>query len=219
MSVEIRELRDEEVASLTQMWNESDSIWPGGFTSGMPLTLERMRLWNRSTEYLAPFVAVEDGRLVGFGGLTRQSGEPDVAYVSVLGVHPSVLSRGYGRDLLRATVARSTQLGFGRLDLDTWGANTRAIPLYKRTGFLWVPDTSVNMQNFLPTLLRHPLVKEFLAGEDWYNCFKPRISLEEDAFVQGGVPAFPYEFERDGRRLSLWLAVGSGEILSYEDEG
>jgi len=213
----IRELRESDLPSLTRMWNESDSVWPGGFTSGMALTVERTEQWIGGTTYLAPLVAVVDDRVVGFCGLTAMPDERDVAYISVLGVHPEALSQGYGRDLIRLSIKLSTELGFRRLDLDTWSANVRAIPFYKRTGFYWVPNTSVHMQNFLPLLLRHPLVQRFLGEEDWYPCLRPQITLEEDAYLQGCLPAFPYVFERDGARLCLMLEVGTGGILAYED--
>ncbi len=213
----IRELRDEDLPSLLRMWNESDEIWPGGFTSGMPLTVDRVIRWHRNTAYLAPFVAVEDNTVVGFCGLTHLHGDPTVAYISILGVHPSALGRGYGRDLLRAAVARAAALGLRRLDLDTWSANTRAIPLYKRAGFFWVPGTSANMQNFLPLLLRDELLPRFLDGEDWYRCFRPQISLAEDVWTAGNLPVFRHIFERDGARLSLDLEVSTGELVAYED--
>lgn len=216
--VEIRELVDEDIPSLVRMWNNSDSIWPGGFTSGMPLTVERVRAWNRNTTYLAPLTALVEGEVVGFCGLTRAQGQPDVAYISILGVLPEVLGKGIGRDLLRTAIVRATLLGFRRLDLDTWAANTRALPLYKRTGFFWVPGTSVNMQNCLPALLRQPLVRRFLGEEDWYAALRPHITLEEDRYEEGGIPAFPYIFARDGARLVLRVAVTTGDVLAFEDE-
>ncbi len=214
----IRELLDQDIPSLTRMWNESDEIWPGGFTSGMPLTVDRLLRWHYHTDYLSALVAVEDNTVVGFCGLTRLQGDPTVAYISVLGVHPSVLGRGYGRDLLRTAVARATTLGFRRLDLDTWSANTRALPLYKRVGFCWVPGTSANMQNFLPLLLRQELLREFLADADWYRCYRPHVSLSEDSAMVGNLPVFRYVFEREGLELAMHLAVSTGELVGYEDQ-
>lgn len=218
MEKRIRPLRREDLPALTAMWNDTDPIWPGGLSSGMPLTLDRTAHWVDSTGYLTPFVAVRDGRVVGFCGLTPDQGEPDVAYISILGVHPDVLSQGFGRDLLRAAIARAASLGYRRLDLDTWTANTRAIPLYKRCGFFWVPGTSVKMQNFLPSLLHHEQVRRLLGETDWYVSYRPNITLAEDTYYEGNLPALPYRFERDGRSISLMVEVGSGELLAYQDE-
>ena len=217
MNGRVRELREEDIPGLTLMWNESDTLWPGGFTSGMPLTPERVRQWHRNTDYLAALVAVAEERVVGFCGLTRLQSDAGVAYVSVLGIHPSVLDQGYGRDLLRAAIARAATLGFRRLDLDTWSANTRAIPLYKRTGFFWVPGTSVNMQNFIPLLLQEDLVRAFLAGDDWYACLRPTVTLDEDVYAEGGLPVFPYVFERNGERQRWALEVTTGGLIAYAD--
>ncbi|MHB9089821.1 MAG: GNAT family N-acetyltransferase [Chloroflexota bacterium] len=218
MEERIRELRKGDIADLTRMWNGADPIWPGGLTSGMPLTVDRVHQWVTSTEYIAPFVAVKDGHIVGFCGLTRAQGEPDVAYVAILGVHPAVLNQGYGRDLLRAAIARSTLGGFRRLDLDTWSANDLAIPLYKRTGFFWVPGTSVNMRSFLPLLLRNDLVRGFLGEADWYPHLRSALTMAEDTYNEGGLPVFPYVFEKGDRRQRFALDVGTGEVIAYEDD-
>lgn len=217
MDERIRELREEDLPALTEMWNGTDSVWPGGLTSGMPLTLDRMAQWVSNTTYIAPLVGVHEGRIVGFCGLTPLQGDRDVAYISILGVLPEVLNQGFGRDLLRAAIARGASLGYRRLDLDTWSANTRAIPLYKRTGFHWVPGTSVNMQNFIPKLLNLEVVQRFLAGGDWYRHIRPAVTLEQDKFEEGNVPVLPYLFERDGARLRLALEVSSGDLVAYED--
>ncbi len=215
--VEIRGLRDDDVPSLVRMWNSTEDLWPGGFTSGMPLTVDRVLRWHHSTDFIRPVAAFVGGEVVGFCGLTRVPGEPDAAYISILGVGPDVIGQGVGRTLVLAAIDLATNLGFRRLDLDTWSANDRALPLYKRTGFHWVPGTSVNMQNFIPALLRHPLVQRFLNDTDWYQALRPNITFTEDLFEEGNIPVFPYVFERADDRLALALAVGSGEVVAYED--
>ena len=45
-----------------------------------------------------------------------------------------------------------------RRHLDTWPGNIKAVPLYKKTGYFWVPETDVHMENYVPLLLRLPVL-------------------------------------------------------------
>ena len=51
------------------------------------------------------------------------------------------------------------------------------MPLYKKTGFNWVPETDVFMRNYLPSALTVPAGKAFFANRDWYECMEREIKV------------------------------------------
>lgn len=215
---EIRQFRTEDAENVAQMWNESDSAWPGGFTGGVPFTAERVLRDQTQTRFISTFVAFADGKAVGYCSLTRSRQDPRTAYVATLSAHPSYHGQGFGRDLLKAALARTVELGFDRLDLHTWAGNLKAVPLYKKTGFFWVPGTAVHMENYLPTILRQPLVRDFLRDADWYACFQRDLSVRPDDYREQGARVYPYEFRRDGERLRVLVDPESRGITAVETE-
>ncbi len=79
----------------------------------------------RSKEF---FVAEEDGIIMGFGVLNRESAEVEAVYVS-----PQVGRRGIGLEVLRALEERASTLGLRELRLN---ASLNAVPFYEKAGFV-----------------------------------------------------------------------------------
>jgi ribosomal protein S18 acetylase RimI-like enzyme len=65
-----------------------------------------------------------------------------LAYIPLLGADPAHHGKGVGKALLLEMIRRVTALGFRELTLETWAGNLKAVPLYKRTGFNWEPETN-----------------------------------------------------------------------------
>ena len=201
--IEIRPFREEDAAGLAELLNASDAAWPGTFTGGIAYTAERVLEHSREEDYLLDLVAEAGGKIVGTCTLTRDWDDPQAAYVSFLNVHPDWHGKGIGRRLLISALKGAIGLGAPYVTLDTWSGNERAIPLYKKTGFFWIPGTDVRMENYLPQILRLPWTKEFLGDVHWYGCLKREITLEEDREEWRGREVFRYVFEREGRRLEV----------------
>ena len=79
----------------------------------------------RSKEF---FVAEEDGIIIGFGVLNRESAEVEAVYVS-----PQVGRRGIGLEVLRTLESRASGLGLRELRLN---ASLNAVPFYEKAGFV-----------------------------------------------------------------------------------
>ena len=223
MQREIRPFRPEDAANVAQMWNESDSAWPGGFTRGVPFTAERVLHWQERERDIEVYIAFADGKAVGYCSLTEFWEDSRVAYVRLLGAHPEYHGQGFGRDLLRASLKRTLELGYERLDLHTWAGNLKAVPLYKKIGFFWLPGTAVHMHNYLPTVFRLEAARRFFRfGEpdevDWYSAFRRDLSVRPDEWEERGMRVFPYEFESDGRRLRVLIDPESRGVTSVETE-
>ncbi len=77
-------------------------------------------------------VAVEDGRVVGYGGIAVNGAEADVQTV---GVARDRQGRGTGRELLRALRAEAVAAGARHLLLEVRADNEPAQHLYRSEGF------------------------------------------------------------------------------------
>jgi RimJ/RimL family protein N-acetyltransferase len=206
----IREYRDEDAEEVARMWRESVSVWPGGGAGGgEQATAARVRQDQRTMNTLATFIAFlpdpETGeeRAAGYCSLFEYTAEENTAYVGTLSAHPAWHGKGVGRDLLRASLERTVALGYERLDLHTWAGNLKAMPLYKKSGYFWAPDTSVKMENYLPLIFRLPAAQAFFQHADWYRDLMRDLSLEPDEERLGNVEVYTYTWEREGRFLKV----------------
>jgi hypothetical protein len=90
----------------------------------------------------------------------------------------------------------------------------KAVPLYKKTGFFWVPETMVYMQNYMPSLLGMKEFLDFLEGEDWYRSFERALLVEQDVEkTESGREIFTYVFRRNDKRFAAEFDK-SGRVLS-----
>jgi|Deesub1362A_J573_1020465.scaffolds.fasta_scaffold06315_2 ribosomal protein S18 acetylase RimI-like enzyme len=201
--VKIRLFREADAAGVAELLNASDSTWPGTFTGGIAYSAERVLEHRREGDYLLDLVAEAEGKIVGSCILTRDWSDPQAAYVSFLDVHPEWHGKGIGKGLLLRAVEEAIRRGFPYLVLNTWAGNERAVPLYKKAGFFWIPGTSVRMENYLPQVLSLPWVQEFLEDTHWYDCLRRKLTLEEDREKWRGREVFRYRWERNGKVLEV----------------
>src|SRR5581483_10586221 len=209
------ELRDAE--RLADMFNDFDSAWPGGFTRGMRETAERVQERFRQMRRLAMCVVESsEGEFVGYCDLEAQPGQTDLAYIPLLGARLSHHGKGVGKMLLRELVRRATEMGYRQVTLHTWPGNTKAVPLYKKTGFNWVPETNVFMRNFIPTALTIPAGKAFFANRDWYECLEREIVVAPDDVKWKGMQVYPYRFRDGDDFLNLIFDAASERLTALE---
>ena len=209
-----REYEKGDAASVARMWEESRGGWPSGFLGASRVTAASVEREERGSGSLFTVLALHDERVIGYCRTSPYGGEPDATYVDLVNVVPEFQGHGIGKRLLLDAVRRTAESGRVRIDLHTWPSNMQAVPLYKKTGFFWVPETSVYMQNYIPFLLGREEFTDFLEGDDWYGCFKRELETCEDRQkTASGREVFRYlfqraggeflaEFDKNGRRLS-----------------
>ena len=195
----------EQAAKAATMFNDWDSVWPGGFTRGVPNTAAQVQEEHRRDSNLAVLVVEHEGEFVGYCNLEAAPGQKDVSYIGLLGANEKVHGKGVGKMLLREMIRRVTEYGYKQVTLGTWAGNTKAVPLYKKTGFHWIPETDVFMRNFIPGLLAMPLVQSFLDGRDWYDCLERDLTVAPDDVTWNGMKVYPYQFRNGERTLELWF--------------
>ncbi len=165
----VDDIRDAE--RLRKMYRTFDSAWPGGFGGGMEPSAEYLFESMPRMQRLAICVVTFGDDMVGYCDLHTQTGNSDLAYIPLLGADPDHHGKGVGKALLLEVIKRVTALGYREVMLNTWAGNTKAVPLYKKTGFHWEPESNVLMRNFLPCLLNSAPGKAFFADREWYTCF------------------------------------------------
>ncbi|MEA3266223.1 MAG: GNAT family N-acetyltransferase, partial [Candidatus Fermentibacteria bacterium] len=225
-SIVYRDFCESDVDAVAQMWKESRSGWPPGFLGASDITASSVAQEEKSSGKLFTALAFLGERIVGYCRTSPYGGETDASYVDLINVTPDMYGKGVGKALLLDAVNRSAVSGMNRIDLHTWSSNMKAVPLYKKTGFFWVPETMVYMQNYIPYLLGKDEFLEFLGGEDWYSCFDRTLLIEPDVektesgrkifryVFKKGTGSFVAEFDMKGRCLSGLEYPGFSAVLS-----
>ena len=208
-----------DAQGLADMWNASDLQWPGTFCRGVPFTAAMVREWEAEERMLAVLVAEVDGQIAGFCTFMHShDSHDDEGYLVVLNVHPKYQQRSIGRKLIQATVACSVKERFQRQTLETWSANFKAVPTYKKTGYFWTPDTFVQMQNFIPGALQMPLAKGFFERHDWYDCYVRQIEQTPDDQRWEGLKVFRQRWQADGEALTIWIDREARAPVAVEND-
>ncbi len=199
------ELTEEDAALLAECFNSFDDTdsWPGGFTHGVPYTAERILEDKSKSRDIRTIVAYKDSKIVGHCNLTEGELDEEAAYVGLLGVSPQYQGQGFGRALLIEAAETAARQGKRRIDLHTWGGNLKALPLYKRTGYNWVPGTRVLMESHIPGILSCEVFREFFDRHYWYDSYKRTIRQEVDDTKEADFGVFRYHFEAEGDILDV----------------
>jgi len=216
--IKIRDFEERDAPGVARMWQESMPVWPPFFNDGIPYTAERVLREQREFGRIFTLVAAVEDEVPGFCGISPIPKEKSAAYVGILNVSPSHHKQGLGKHLLLEALRRVSDMGFERLDLHTWTSNLPAVPLYKKTGFFWVPETTVHMVNYLPKIFKNPIAKTYFDRHDWYKTFKRELKLEPDEQLLGKAKVFIYEWEEGGDRLKVTVNHDAREICAIENQ-
>jgi len=220
-AVRIRELtgewRRDDPERLARFWLKMGEGWPDGGWD--PMTPEEIERNFREERSLGTFVAEVGDRIVSLCRIAARPDERNRAYVPFLTADPEFHGRGYGKAVLLRAVERAREKGIPQVDLHTWPGNLKAVPLYKKSGFMWSPDSGqwgVHMENFTPGARRHPAAQEFFRKHDWYRTMKRDLSLTPDEHKRGKVRVYEYVWEADGDRLRMVYDRQSWGLLEVE---
>lgn len=214
---EFRQINIEKDAEkLAKMWNDSDDQWPGTWTNGVPMTAQAIREDFERENALEIMVADNGEDIGGFCSIWMRSDENNASYVALLNVSPQFQKNSVGRKLLKYSVQRAAELNHDRIDLSTWPGNIKAVPLYKKCGFFWVPKTSVEMVNFIPQILKIDCLKNFFEKNDWYSCLDRELNQVEDEEKWEGLKVFTYKFKSKKEEIIIRADKQALGITSLE---
>lgn len=202
------------LADCVNEWSDDDS-WGGGF-GNVKFTAERILKEWFAISQVRRMVVDEEGVIQGYCTVDNHWTDEDSMYAELLGVRPSQQKRGFGKGLLLKAVETATQHGKRRLDLHTWAGNLRAVPVYKKTGFMWCPKTSVLMENFIPAILNTGLFRPFFNKNDWYESRILTVTQKADEFEKFGMKSYFYHFEQDDQNsLKVYIDRHAKEISGF----
>ena len=107
-------------------------------------------------------------------------GDGQVAVCAELETHPSFQRRGIPWFRLLPCVRQVIEMEFQWIELVTWVFNRKGLPLYKRCGFRAVPGTSLLMENYLPLIIRHPILQPYFQRHDYIKTLVNKRSYGYD---------------------------------------
>lgn len=214
----IREITDinQDAEKLVDMWRASDEQWPGTWSGGSEMTRQRVIDIFERDKNLFVYVAETGDKLVGYCSFNEREDDKGVGYVGLLNVQPEYQKKSLARKMLCRCVERCVELGFKQLTLDTWPGNLKSVPLYKKTGLFWVPDSSVYMRNFIPGILAMPCAKAYFEGHGWYESFQRALEQKEDDERWGGMKVFTYRWQAGDDMLTVWVDRESRTVTAVE---
>ena len=210
-------------AGLAQMWNESDDQWPGTFTDGVDFTAETIAEWMDRIEAIIRFIVVEDqtGKVVGYGDLWDTAVRPKSCYVALLNVHPEHQGKSLARRMLVEMVEWAVANGYDRMTIGTWPANLKAMPLYKKVGFFWKPDTTVHMESYLPAARQLPAAAAYFAEHDWYTTYDRALAQVEDDMTHPGTgetKVYVLSWQANGHQLETVFDRNAQALTGIETD-
>lgn len=200
----VREFTPADAEGLAQCINESEGGWPGGLTQGVQHTVQHvMEDYERQVK-LNWLIAVDDqDQVAGISTLHPHYEDQEAAYLGFLNVADAFRKKGYGKALLIESIERTRELGYKRLFLGTWAGNLNAVPVYKRTGFFWRPDTQVEMDNYIPMILDMPITQSFFQKHNWYDSYVRKIKVVPDEMEHRGLRVYEYRWQKDSDSLRI----------------
>ncbi len=123
----------------------------------------------------------------------------------LLNVHPDYQGKSLARRILTRMVDRAAELGYHLMTIGTWSGNLTSVPLYKKVGFFWVPDTSVFMENFLPLIRQMGVAQAYFQEHDWYTTFRRELRQVEDDQRHGEMKVYTYRWQEGGDSLTVLI--------------
>ncbi len=206
----------QQLADCYNTFDDPES-WPGGFGHGEPTTAEEILESMEKHTPLSKFVAISDGKIVGHCDVLENAALKDVYYVGLLGVDPKYQGKKIGKNLLLKANERVIELEKDVITLHTWGGNLKGVPLYKKAGYFWAPETSVYMESFMPGILRLKLFKRFFDKYDWYTTYKRTLSLLPDEEKISKMNIYNNYFEADkNNSLNVMIDRHAKKICGFE---
>ena len=211
----VEDWREGDARKLAMLEMEADVGWPGG--GGWQTSPEEQERSIRESNLLGAIVTENEERIISLCTIRTTPGQKAQAFIPHLNCHPDYHGKKHGKSALWGAMDRAYEAGCRKVDLYTWPGNLQAVPLYKKMGFMWRPDSSVHMENFTPAARRHPLAASFFARHDWYDTQVRELRTEEDVMTRGRVKVYEYEWRApDGDLLRLVFDRQSWGIIEIE---
>lgn len=219
--MKIREYRKEDATLLAKHLNESGAQWPElGIKQGVAYDEERIRAWFDSVNIhlFLMWINQEIAGLVSY--MVKDQGNLH-AYIPLVNVHPAYQRQGVANKLMEKLLVEIINQGLHRVDLHTWSANQKALPLYEKWGFIAVDKgavcskpASVFMLNYLPLVLSSPLIKKLLNFSRELKL--PLVSKKPSQQSWHDLTVYQYDLKWPENFLSVKIDAQNGTITELK---
>jgi len=194
--------------------------WPEGFGGALVFTgdflAKDMEYLNIESHFIVH--SPNDPKIIaGVSFVGKTWNIPNGYYVQLLGVVPAFQGKKLGKALLLHSTNYAFQQKAKLITLHTWAGNLKALPLYKRQGYKWRPNTGVYMENYIPQILNYAYFTEFFTHleRSWYEAFKPIINQEPNYEYEEQMLRYEYYFEEGSHSLKTWIDRSIGSICGF----
>ena len=161
-----------------------------------------------------------DNQIISAMRITPKKSDPSLVIFSHVETHPDFQKRGiFGLTLGNACLRKMCESNIcKRVELTTWSFNRKGIPFYKRGGFRAVPGTNLLMENYLPSIVKHPDAQPYFDRYDYIRTLQNKRSYGYDAMEVNGLSVFEYCWKPRKADDTLRVLVDwqTKEIVSVE---
>lgn len=203
--------------AIAEMWQRSTEGWNG--ENGNETEETVLAAHENSTD-INTYLAVLGDEVLGYCALSRYVKDEGALHIRRLNARYDCHGKGIGKVLVKKAVERTIELKWPRLDIYTWAANTKAIPLYKKCGyFLENRQDTTHLMNFIPTVMHTEVVEDYFKDANWYDDMKRTINMEPDGRVENDFDFYEYNWDKNGKKLRMeFERRGRGLRLIETDE-
>ena len=199
--IKIIEYNHKYAEAVAEMWQNSNEGWLGEtfLTSAQDVITD-----EENSIHLKAWLAMAGELVVGYCNLYEYQEDTGALYIGLLNVRDDYHGKKIGKKLVLTAVQKTIELGWDRLDLYTWSGNTKAVPLYKKTGFFWEDrDDSTHLINLIPSALKNELIKDYFTEINWYEDSIRHIEVVPDGRKENEFEYLTYEWQKSEKYLLL----------------
>lgn len=199
MKINIVEYEHKYAAATAEMWQNSPIGWMGEtfFTNADDVIND-----EENSIHLKAWLALDGDKVVGYCNLYKYQEDIGALYIGLLNVRDDYHGKKIGKQLVLTAVNKTIEMGWDRLDLYTWSGNTKAVPLYKKTGFFWEDrDDSTHLVNFIPSIVKNEMLIEYFKNIDWYEESTRTIEVVPDGRRENKFEYYQYSWEKGEVKL------------------
>lgn len=201
-NIRIVEYEPSLAKGIAEMWNNSSDGWNGNVTFR---TEHSVKQSEANSAHLNLFIATDGDLVVGYCKLSKYDYDDNTLYIDLLSVLPTYHGKKVGKRLVLKALEKTIELGWPRLDLFTWDGNTKAVPLYKKTGFFWekLEANATHLMNFIPTVLKTEILSDYFTKAHWYNDSVRKIEIAPDGKKDNNFDYYTYSWKKEKNYLEV----------------
>jgi hypothetical protein len=148
---------------------------------------------NCHNDRIATFILYRCNEIISAAKLDDKLGDGNIVVISGVDTDPVYQKRGvFGNSLGKYCIRETIRRHFLRIEIETWSFNRKGIPFYKRGGFRAVPGTNLLMENYLPSIVKHPDTQAYFDRYDYIRTLQNERSYGYDAIEVNGLSVFEY---------------------------